>query len=199
MVQVLSLVTCCEAGLLWPTMCPTSWYRFFPIIILNKMLYIRSSSCNIEHHHRLRRQKLSIIRYQPNDSGIRVAHALYHCVFPAKNSRNQHVAPLPSKVSRINCLTFTVVSQFGSNLNASATDSDTCNRSHRLVIATCAQSLTVSDTRLIIPNIVKSDTSTRCMICDKVLFGITNRLLVVDDFNGELAEVSCVCGPGISS
>ena len=36
------------------------------------------------------------------------------------------------------------------------------------------------------------------MICDKVSFGITDRLLVVDDFNGELAEVSCVRGPGIS-
>ena len=198
MVQVYPLVTCCESGLLWPTMCPTSWYRFFPIIILNQMLYIRSSRCNIEHHHRLCRQNLSIIRYQPNDSGIIVIHALYHCVFPATNSRNRHVAQPPGKVSRINRLTLTVVSQFGSNLNASATDSDTCNRSHRLVIATCAQSLTVSDTRLIIPNIVKSDTSTRCMICDKVSFGITNRLLVVDDFNGELAEVSCVRGPRIS-
>ncbi len=28
------------------------------------------------------------------------------------------------------------------------------------------------------------------MICDKVSFGITDRLLVVDDFNGVLPEVS---------
>ena len=80
MVQVYPLVACFEAGLLWPTMCPTSWYRFLPIIILNKMFCIRSSSCNIEHHHPLRRQNLSIIRYQPNDSGIVVIHALYHCI-----------------------------------------------------------------------------------------------------------------------
>ena len=98
MVQVYPLVTCCEAGLLWPTMCPTSWYRFiplsrvvklafsgppcvqphgtgsspchvfsgppcvslyrfFPIINLNQMLYIHSTRCNIEHHHRLRQPK----------------------------------------------------------------------------------------------------------------------------------------------
>ena len=54
------------------------------------------SSCNIEHH-RLRRQNISHIQHQPNDAGIRVIHALYHCVFPTNSSRN-----LPSKVSCIN-------------------------------------------------------------------------------------------------
>ena len=63
------------------------------------------------------------------------------------------------------------------------------NRGHWLVIATVAQSLSVSDARFILSNIVKSDTNTRCMICEKVSFGITDRLLLVDDFGCELPQV----------
>ena len=82
------------------------------------MLYIRGSRCiilNIEYHYRLRRQNISIMRYQQNDSGIIVIQALYHCVFPTRNSRNRHAAPLPGKVSRMNRLTLTVLSMFGRN------------------------------------------------------------------------------------
>ena len=39
MVQVYPLVTCCEAGLLWPTMCPTSWYRFIPLSRVVKLAF----------------------------------------------------------------------------------------------------------------------------------------------------------------
>ena len=117
------------------------------------MLYIRGSRCIIEYHYRLRRQKISIMRYQQNDSDIIVIQALYHCVFPVKNIRNRHAAPLPGKVSRMNRLTLTVLSMFVRKLNVSATDSDRWRRGHRLVIATVAHSLNVSDTRLIVPNI----------------------------------------------
>ena len=66
----------------------------------------------IEYNYRLRRQHISIMRYQQNNSVIIVIQALYHCVFPAKNFRNRHAAPLPGKVSRMNPLTLTVLSMF---------------------------------------------------------------------------------------
>ena len=52
----------------------------------------------------------------------------------------------------------------GSNLNASTKGSDMCNCGHRLVKATVAQSLNVFDTRLMVPNIDKSDASITCII-----------------------------------
>ena len=77
----------------------------------------------------------------------------YTTVFPANNSRNRRAASLPGKVSRINRLKLTVVSQLESNVNAYVTDSDICNRGHQLVKATIPECF--RHTIVIEPNIVR--------------------------------------------